>query len=122
MDKAQGMQAFWSSFGLPAYDQNTVPEDAEMPYITYELLTDSLGTAVPMLASLWYYTPSWREISQKAEEIAEYIATMSPPAFPIDGGRIYITKGTPFAQRMSDESPFIRRIVLSVMVEYFTEF
>lgn len=116
------MQAFWSSFGLPAYDQETVPEDAVMPYITYELMTDSLGTAIPMLASLWYYAMGWKEISRKAEEIAEYIATMSPPAFPIDGGRIYITKGSPFAQRMSDENPFIRRIVLNVMVEYFTEF
>ena len=36
MDNEQAYRAFWASFGLNAYDENTVPEDAELPYITYE--------------------------------------------------------------------------------------
>ena len=31
MDKFQAQQSFWSSFGLTAYDENTVPDDAEYP-------------------------------------------------------------------------------------------
>lgn len=123
MDKAQAIHAFWSSFGLPAYDDTVVlDEGATMPYITYDVSTDSLDNSLSLNASLWYRSTSWEEISRKAESIARYIKHMNPPAVVIDGGRMYVTKGTPFAQRMSDENPMIRRIVLSINVEFLTEY
>lgn len=122
MDKAQALHAFWSSFGLPAYDDSVVLDDgATMPYITYNVATDSLENVLSLNASLWYRSTSWQEISQKAESIAQYITHMNPPSVAIEGGRMYVTKGTPFAQRMSDENPMIRRIVLSINVEFLTE-
>lgn len=122
MDKAQALHAFWSSFGLPAYDDSVVLDDgATMPYITYNVATDSLENVLSLNASLWYRSTSWEAISQKAESIAQYIAHMNPPAVAIEGGRMYVTKGTPFAQRMSDENPMIRRIVLNINVEFLTE-
>ena len=42
MDKSQAVHDFWSSFGLTAYDENAVPDNAQMPYITYSVVTDSL--------------------------------------------------------------------------------
>lgn len=122
MDKAQSIQAFWESFGLPAYDENIVPDDAELPYITYEAQTDSIGNALAMSASIWYRSMSWEAISKKAEEIAEAIVKRYPPADKIDGGRVYISKGTPFAQRMADTSDkLIRRMLINITVEFFTE-
>ena len=123
MDKAQALHAFWSSFGLPAYDNTVVlDEGATMPYITYDVSTDSLENSLSLNASLWYRSTSWEAISKKAESIAFYIKHMNPPSISIDGGRMYVTKGTPFAQRMSDENPMIRRIVLSINVEFLTEY
>lgn len=123
MDKAQALQAFWSSFGLPAYASDTVPDTATLPYITYDVSTDSLDYVVNLNASLWYKSMSWAEISQKADEIAEYISTMQPPTLVLKDGRMYITKGSPFAQRMSDEGGAdVRRIVLSVNVEFLTKY
>lgn len=122
MDKAQRINQFWNSFGWKAYDESTVPDGAGLPRITYNVVTDSLGNPVMMYASLWDRTPSWENISKKAEEIGLAIVKMYPPALEIDGGRIYITKGTPFAQRMSDSSDdMMRRIYLNIEVEYFTE-
>ena len=40
MDKAQALHSFWSGFGLTAYDENTVPDGAQLPYITYEVEGD----------------------------------------------------------------------------------
>ena len=123
MDKAQALHNFWSGFGLPAYASDTVPDNAILPYITYDVSTDSLDYVINLNASLWYRSMKWDAISQKAEEIAQYISTMQPPTLEIDGGRVYITKATPFAQRMSDDSGSdIRRIVLSVNVEFFTKY
>ena len=121
MDKAQALQTFWSSFDLPAYDVNSVPSTAQMPYITYEASTDSFDNQVSLNASLWYRSSSWEEITKKSEEIARSIVKMNPPTIEIDGGRMYITKETPFSQRMGDEDRSIRRIVMMIDVEFMTE-
>lgn len=121
MDKGQAIQSFWSQFGLPAYDQNTVPHDAEMPYITYNASFGKLGDVLPMNASLWYSSYSWADISQKADEIAEAIG-YGYQISKIDGGYIWITQGSPFAQRASDPDGEIRRIYLNIMAEYLTAY
>ena len=122
MDKAQAIDAFWNSFEWPAYDENTVPDDAKLPYITYSVTMDSLGYPVMIPASLWDYSTSWEQVSKKAEEIGRAIETMYPPAIKIDTGRIYLTKGSPFAQRMQDANDMIRRIYLNVDAEFFTAY
>lgn len=121
MDKAQALQVFWSSFGLPAYDETTVPDDAKMPYITYRVATDSLESVLPLSASLWYRDKSWAEITQKSEEVATAIAQHGFVSYPVDGGYIWIVKGVPFAQRMREENDdMVRRIYLNVTVEFLT--
>ena len=121
MTKGQAIHNFWSGFGLPAYDESTVPDDTPFPYITYTVSTDSFDNTVMMNASLWYRSESWKDISEKTEEIAAYIVNMFPPTIKIDSGRLYISMGSPFAQRMADESDKkIRRMLLSINAEYMT--
>jgi len=123
MDKAQALQTFWESFGIPAYEQTTVPETATMPYITYSVSTDSLDNVVNMSASVWYHSTSWKDISEKTEQIARYIVGMNPPSIKFDGGRLYIAKGNPFAQRMADPNDdMIRRMYLNIQAEYLTAY
>jgi len=123
MDKAQALQNFWESFGIPAYEQTTVPESATMPYITYSVSTDSLDNVVNMYASVWYHSTSWKDISEKTEQIARYIVGMNPPSIKFDGGRLYIAKGTPFAQRMEDPNDdMIRRMYLNIQAEYLSAY
>lgn len=123
-DKEQAIQSFWSSFGLTAYDSSTIPTGdnaPEPPYITYDVITDSIGTPVLLTGSLWYRSNSWADITHKKDEIAADIG-YGHKIISIDGGYLYITKGTPFAQRMADEDDSIRRIVINLMVEFLTAY
>ena len=122
MDKAQALSAFWSGFGWPAYDEGTVPENAGYPRITYNVVMDSLDHPVALYASLWDYGTSWERVSKKAYEIAQAVAELYPSAIPFDDGRIYITPGTPFAQRMTDENDMVRRIYINITAEYFSAY
>ena len=123
MTKGQAIQKFWESFGITAYDETSVPDDAPFPYITYQVHTSSLDGLCITNASIWYRSYSWKEISEKTEEISKAIAQMFPPSVKIDGGRLFITKGVPFAQRMRDESDdAIRRMLLNVNYEFLTEY
>ena len=123
MTKEQVLNQFWNSFDLPAYDENTVPDEVEMPYITYSVSIDSLDEPVLLYASLWYEGMGWKDISNKSTEIAKYITEQIPPAIPYDGGRLYITKGTPFAQRMNEPGNInIRRMLISIQAEFMSSY
>ena len=120
MTKAAAIYQFWSGFGLTAYEENTVPEDAAFPYVTYQLVTDSFDREVAATASLWYRGESWTAINAKTEEIAQHIG-LGGKIIKCDGGRIWIKRGQPFAQNMGDESDdLIKRKYLNVNIEYFT--
>lgn len=118
MDKAQALNHFWSSFGLPAYDENTVPDDAHTPYITYNTVTDSYDSPVPVSGSVWYHGTGWALVEQKAEEIAQSldkVMRINEREF------LWLTKGTPFASRVADSSdPNMRRIYINIMAEFLT--
>jgi hypothetical protein len=124
-NKWQAQQTFWSSFGIPAYDENTVPDGATMPYITYEAVSGNLGAQTTISASLWYRSNSWAEISQKAEEIARKIYEDPRPALQIDEGYIMVRlpNGTMHSNRMDEPNDKqVRRIRFVVEVEFLTAY
>lgn len=118
MNKMQALHAFWSSFGLTAYDENSVPDNAAMPYITYEAQSDSFGGELALSASLWYRDTSWASITAKEEQISDYIGR-GGRMLAYDGGALWIKQRTPWAQRMSEPSDdMVRRIILNLEVEF----
>lgn len=120
MNKEQALQSFWSSFGLPAYDENTVPDTAQMPYITYSTETDSFENVVNLTASIWYRSTSWAAITQKKNAIAENVG-VGGKVIKIDDGYVWLTRGTPFASRMSDPNDdAVRRIYINLEAEFLT--
>lgn len=118
MDKAQALHQFWNSFGVEAHDENTVPDNATKPYITYNVVEDSLGSVVSLHADLWYRDVSWKGVTDLSKAIAKRIKEGSYVAIPFDGGYIYMSGGTPFAQRIADPDSDIKRIYINVQAEY----
>jgi len=122
MNKFEAIQSFWSSFGLPTYDENTVPDGDDkpsFPYITYDASVSSLGHPVALSGSLWYYGTSWSMITTKLLEIEAELGR-GGVTIPIDGGAVWIKKGTPFAQRIADPNDMIRRIFINIEAEFLT--
>ena len=120
MTKAAAIYQFWNSFGLAAYDENTVPDDAAFPYITYQLVTDSFDYEIPLTASIWYRSESWTAINSKTEEVSQKISR-GGKIIPCDGGAIWLKRGQPFAQSMGDESDnLIKRKYLNITAEFMT--
>lgn len=116
MDSLQAYHAFWASFGWKAYDETSVPDIAVMPYITYEAADDYFDNTVALTASLWSRSTSWVDITAKAKEIALKIG-LGGIIIPFYNGMIWLKRGHPWAQRMSDGDD-VRRIVLNIEAEY----
>lgn len=120
MTKASALYSFWSGFGLTAYEENTVPTDATFPYITYQVVTDSFGSEVALTASVWYRGTSWVEANAKTEEISRAISR-GGKTIPVDGGVLWLKRGTPFSQSMGDETDdLIKRKYLNITAEFLT--
>jgi len=134
MNKQQAYNAFWSDFGVLAFEENSVPDEATIqrmidaglakakyPYITYQVLTDSLDYAVSPTASIWDKNTSWERSDLLSNAIAKKIAGMTP--IKLDEGRMFIATGSPYSQHMDEEGDkSIRRIVLNLQVEFFTNY
>ena len=117
MDRWQGIQAFWGSFGIHAYQSGYIPDDATTPYITYQASVAQFDKPIPLSGDIWYQSTSWAAISQKADQISKAcgVIRISPHHY------IHVTKGTPFAQRMTDADKSIRRIHINLMAEFYTD-
>ena len=118
MNKVQTLNAFWNGFGLKAYDENSVPDNAVLPYITYDTSVDEFGHIVAQNASLWYRDSGWGAITAKEQQIADFI-TRGGRMIAYDDGAMWIQKSSPWAQRFNDASDdMIRRIILSLTIEF----
>lgn len=121
MDKTQGLDSFWQGFSLPAYDENSVPDNIEAPYISYQVIVGDIDGPVYPSASIWYKDDSWEAIDKKVAEISEALEFLQP--IKIDGGYIHITKGSPFAQRLAEPSDTtVKRYLINLAIEYLTQY
>lgn len=103
MDRWQALYAFWSGFGVPAYEENSVPSGSlapSFPYITYEASVSPFDADVLMSASIWTRSTSW----EQADEIADTIENTIKDGYvvPYDGGMIYIVPNDPLSKHMSE--------------------
>ena len=118
-DSWQALHNFWSGFGIPAYDQATVPDDAVMPYITYTALVAPFENTVLLTGDIWYNSTRWDTISQKANEIATALS-----GYKLLNVRtneyVMLTQGSPFAQRLYDTNDSVKRIHINITGEFFT--
>lgn len=121
MDKWQAQQKLWESFDIPAYDEMTVPDDAIMPYITYEAVAGNMDAATQVAINLWYRSNSWVDISRKAQQIATAIDNM-PSSIKIDGGRMKVRlPNSAWGDRMEEPNDSgVRRIRIAVEIEFLT--
>ena len=128
MTKAAALYQFFSSFGLTAYEEDSVYAMAmqgqapSYPYLTYEGITDYFGdqSDTPLSFSLWYRTSSWTEVNAKSQQISAAIGRVGT-IITCDGGYILIKRSSPWAKNMGDDSDdMIRRNYHNLSVRFYT--
>lgn len=122
MTKGQALQNFFSGFGMEAYPSHAVPDDAIFPWLTYDAIFDSFsGGEVSITVNLWFHTESEALPNAKAQELSEAIG-LGGVFLRCDGGVIWLKRGSPWCQSLSDESDRqVKRRYLNVTAEFFTQ-
>jgi len=117
MTKAAAIQAFMSQFGIPAYSDAAVPENAALPYITYTPVSGSWGDGqVPLYVNIWT-KGSEADINARAEQIGDALG-IGGVMLPYGDGAVWLMRGTPFSQAVQDTDSEIKRRYINITAEF----
>ena len=120
MDKQQALNKFWhEATGLTACEENSIPDSAVLPYCTYQTIIDGLDNAVFPLGHIWDKNLSWERLDTILAAVDAYIGRGT--VIKLDEGRMFVCKGTPFAQRRTDEeTSVVKGYEIQLQIEFFT--
>lgn len=124
MKKWEALYQFFSSFGIEAYEENSVPtgDDAPAyPYIVYELKQGGFDANYDIALSFSIidrkdsFVPSYELLDTIAETIGD------SKIYELDNGYLRIRQGSPWGQNQRDNNDInIRRLYSIIMVTYYT--
>ncbi len=118
-NKAVTLYNFYKQF-LHPYEENSVPQSAQLPYLTYNIVTNAWDSGDTGLSiSLWYKDTSWASANAMSDKISETIG-YGGITLPCDGGYIWLKRGYPFSQNLPDEDSTIKRKLINITAEYLT--
>ena len=95
-DVAKALSAFYGGFGLPAYTEESVPDTAELPYITYTAPESGVFGGAVHQCRVWYPGTGYESVTKKADEIKGRIGR--GVKLKAGSGYVCIYPGTPLAQ------------------------
>lgn len=122
MTPEAAIYGFLNGFSIPAYASASVPDQAQFPYITYDLVLGEWGQPeVNMPVNVWYRTESEAQPNAKVREIGERIG-MGGVLLHCDGGVLWVKKGSPWAQAMTieGEDEKVKRRYVNINIEFLT--
>lgn len=88
MDLMAALFAFWSQFGIPAYLQDCVPHDAQLPYIVYTVSNSGLNGMSIVTTINWHYAPDGGN-RERAELMSAIAKAIPPNGVMLDVGEGY---------------------------------
>lgn len=102
MNKSEALFKFFSGFGIPAFEENSLPAGTQPPFITYTDTHDNYeaeNTALQM--RIWDKSNSFAYLMSIETAVHERIK--HGLRLDHDNGHIFLYKGSPFAQSLSEQ-------------------
>ena len=120
MTKGAALQSFFDSI-MTSYAGSSVPDNAALPYLTYDFITGSWGGGeVGLTVNMWFRTTSEKEPNAAVDKLSNAIG-LGGVQLPCDDGVIWLKRGSPWAQSLTDETDkTIKRRYINVTAEYLT--
>lgn len=117
IDTASALYQFWSGFGIPAATVGTVPDEWELPYITYSLVESEPLEPTSHYAQVWYRDTGNAAMLEKVDEIKAAIGT--GVVIECEEGFVVIRPASPFVQLMVDMNPENRYAYINMQINCY---
>lgn len=117
---AIALSTFWNSFNIPAYLEDHVPDDVQLPYITYTQVNPDWRDPGSTQARVWYIGNSFVEVNAKVDEISRVIG--EGHSIETEDGLIVLYKDMNFSQPQPfPEDSKIRVVYLNLIINAYTQ-
>lgn len=114
---AQALYGFFSGFGIPAYNNQLVPDDAELPYLTYPLTEPEWRAPATFYVNVYYRDKDSNYAAlSKADEIAQAIG--EGIRIPCADGTIAIYPQNPLIQALPTEND-VRAAYINLQINVY---
>ena len=127
MDKFEAQQAFWSSFGVPAFEENSVPDVPTLKefgitdYITYQKVNGVFDSSAVVNPNIWTRSATWERADALQLAIQNRLEPGGERIF-YDDGMIWATpeNGGSFAKSFPPDpgDDQIKRYRLAVVLQF----
>ena len=97
---AKALKTFVGGFGLPAYTNQSVPKDVQVPYLTYPLVEPEWSEKASFYIQGWYRSTSNEDLAAKADQIIAEVGTGI--TISTDSGYLVIYPQSPLVQMIVD--------------------
>lgn len=116
---AQALYSFFSGFTIPAFVENTEPDNTPAPYITYELAEPDWRGSAALHARVWYRDTSFVAIAHKVDEIRNALG--EGVSISTESGAVYLWADDNWAQFMPMAGdPTLKCAYLSFVLQAIT--
>ena len=105
-ETAKALYSFYSGFGLDAYPESNVPENAALPYITYTVIEPD-----------WRNAASYKGICAKVDEITKAVGELV--MLPTANGYVAIRPADPLVQYQPIANPEIKVAYLNFQINSY---
>lgn len=119
--KYQALYNWWASHGVPAFEENSVPDQDTVvyPYIAYQAASGDFVESTTLNASIYTKSTSWAEAIELADSIQAELKNGGTQV-PYTGGTLWITlpRGR-FSETMGDpDDDRVKRVRMTIIVNY----
>ena len=112
---AAALKTFFSGFGVPAYAEDSVPDETELPYIAYSQNIPGWSRKASMFVKVWDRTTSNARIMQIADQITAAIGECK--TITHEGGYLVLWPETPKVQIQVDGD--VRYAYINLSANYY---
>lgn len=117
------LYSFFSGFDIEAFPENVVPDDVELPYITYEASTPPVWATVSMRAHVYFRSSAYWSVLGIVDRIYDAIGP-GGIVLPFDGGALWLYRddNVKFMQLQSPPGdPYLKDAYLTMLMQIVSE-
>ena len=115
INTAMTLKEFFSSFDIPAYAENNIPDEINLPYITYPLTEPNWNEQDNFHCQIWYKKKHLGELLAKADQVVGAIG--EGVILANDAGYVVIYPAEPNIQLLTDDDS--ERAYINLMINAY---
>ena len=116
-ETAKTLKQFFGGFGIPAYAEDSVPDDVDIPYLTYPLVEPEWQKQASFYVQGWYKATGYAEMIEKCDQITREIG--DGIIVSTDKGYIVLRPETPKVQFRTDQNKDVKVFYINLSLNSY---